>query len=121
MTAAERWLALIDAWIDRAEGDLRAARACLAESDVPAWVVGFHLQQAVEKSLKGLIVLHQHEPPRLHQLDRLADILSQAGGAAPFGADLRAALQPFAVEDRYPVMASPEANRDELARRRASG
>jgi len=116
MTAAERWLALVDAWFDKADGDLRAARACAAQQDVPASVVGFHLQQAVEKTRKGLLVLHGHEPPRLHQLDRLADLLVQAGGVSPFTLDLSAELQPFAVEDRYPVLFPPAADREELAR-----
>jgi len=40
-------------WHDRATGDLAAAKACLAAERVPPWVPGFHLQQAVEKSLEG--------------------------------------------------------------------
>ena len=39
-------------WLERAQGDLAAARALLAAPGAPAWTAGFHLQQAVEKALK---------------------------------------------------------------------
>jgi hypothetical protein len=35
------------AWLRKAEGDLAAARTCLDSRRVPAWISGFHLQQAV--------------------------------------------------------------------------
>jgi hypothetical protein len=51
------------AWHKKASGDLAAARACAAAEEVPAWIVAFHLQQASEKALKGMMVLAGIEPP----------------------------------------------------------
>jgi HEPN domain-containing protein len=107
MTQADRWLALVEAWLGKAEGDLRAAEACSAHAAVPGWVIGFHLQQACEKLLKALLVLHEREPPRTHNLAKLAALLADAGGVTPIDHELAAALQPFAVDDRHPLLSTP--------------
>ncbi len=115
MSPEDRRQVLIKAWLDKADGDLQAARACASDESVPAWVIGFHLQQVAEKTLKGLLVLREQDPPRTHHLDRLTDLLVEAGGSAPFSRDVTAVLQPHAVEDRYPLLAPAEADRSELA------
>jgi HEPN domain-containing protein len=56
---------------------------------------GFTAQQVVEKLLKAWIVLSDRQPPRLHDLERLALSAGQ-----PLDSRL-AALQVFAVEARY--------------------
>jgi HEPN domain-containing protein len=56
---------------------------------------GFTAQQAVEKLLKIMIVLHDERPPFTHMLNVLAELA---------GVDLDPlllALQPYAVEARY--------------------
>ncbi len=63
-------------WLDKAKGDLEAARALSAATGVPPWVAGLHLQQACEKCLK--------------------------------------ALQPFATDDRYPILSPREATLEEV-------
>jgi HEPN domain-containing protein len=115
MSPDDRRKALVTAWLTKADGDLQAARACVSDENVPPWIVGFHLQQVAEKTLKGLLVLHEQDPPRIHHLDRLTDLLVEAGGSAPFSRDLAAVLQPHAVEDRYPLLEPAEADREELA------
>ena len=103
------------AWHEKAVGDLNAARACFESPSVPPWIAGFHLQQAAEKSLKGLLVLSGREPPRSHDLARLDYLLSEAGGSQPLSAKAIQALQPFAIEERYPVLSPTEIPRKELA------
>jgi HEPN domain-containing protein len=82
---------------------------------VPGWIIGFHLQQAAEKMLKALLVLAGEEPPRTHDLVSLHRLLSAAGGTDPIPDDTLKALQPFAVEERYPLLVTSPAGRDEVA------
>ncbi len=101
-------------WHDKALGDLAAARACLADEAVPAWPGGFHLQQAAEKTLKGLLVLAAQEPPRSHDLARLHELVAAAGARHPFTPEVLQALQPYAVEDRYPALVPVPGSREEV-------
>jgi HEPN domain-containing protein len=101
-------------WLRKARGDLEAARGCAVLDKVPSWVVGFHCQQAVEKAIKGLLVRKGREPPRSHDIVRLAELLEQAGGRCPIGADALKQLLSFAVDDRYPTLTAPEATREEV-------
>jgi HEPN domain-containing protein len=55
----------------RAESDLRACRKLAADEAMGDDVVGFHAQQAVEKSLKAVLVLAGVPFPRTHDLDFL--------------------------------------------------
>jgi HEPN domain-containing protein len=102
------------AWYRKAVGDLEAARVCFESASVPGWIVGFHLQQAVEKALKGMLVVARCEPPRTHDLVRLHQLLIQHGGQHPLAPEDIEALQPFAVEDRYPILLPTDVSRDEL-------
>jgi HEPN domain-containing protein len=57
-----------------------AAFSVLRDSDeVHISVVCFHAQQAVEKSLKALLFVHQIEFRRTHDLLELANLLEQHG------------------------------------------
>src|SRR2546427_117589 len=107
-------IAVARAWHEKADGDLQAARTCFGSTAVPGWIVGFHLQQAAEKSLKGLLVLSGCEPPRSHVLARLDFLLVEAGGSHPLAPTEIQALQPFAVEERYPILSPTPVSRDEL-------
>ena len=55
MSAALEILAVVRQWLDKAEGDLRAAVQILKmQEDCPYETVGFHAQQCAEKHLKAL-------------------------------------------------------------------
>ena len=105
---------VLRAWRAKAAGDLEAARVCLATSTVPAWIVGFHLQQAAEKAFKGMLVAAGCEPPRTHDLVRLHQMLSERGCRHPLSPANITLLQPFAVEDRYPLLLPTDGDRQEL-------
>lgn len=62
---------------------------------------GFLAQQALEKILKGWIVLHDQNPPFTHNLSQLSE---QAN--LPLQTALLA-LQPYAVEVRYQAEGKP--------------
>lgn len=63
-------------WLDLASEDLKIADFALSQS---LWLQSaFHVQQAIEKCLKGLIVLSAtEEPPFTHDLSRLAQIAGE--------------------------------------------
>lgn len=106
---------VVRVWHEKAAGDLEAARACLESPRVPGWIVGFHLQQAVEKALKGLLVLAEREAPRTHDLAALHRLLKEAGGVHPLTPEELQALQPFAVDERYPILSPQPVAREEVA------
>ena len=86
---------------------LRYARADLALARVPLPADGlyellcFHAQQAVEKSLKAVLIHHGVEPPRTHNLERLVDLLPTAITRTDILTQL-ARLTIFATSSRYP-------------------
>lgn len=85
---------------EKAEHDFQAATEGL-EHGFPLDVICFHLQQAVEKLLKALLVVHGADFPLTHELDAL---LALAIPLAPELESFRDRLRPFAsyaVEMRY--------------------
>lgn len=57
-------------WLKTADKDLRCAKILMKEHEVSAFI--FHLHAAVEKILKGICDETQSEPPRIHNLKKLA-------------------------------------------------
>ncbi|HEY5581806.1 MAG TPA: HEPN domain-containing protein [Rhodoferax sp.] len=64
-------------------------------------MVGFHAQQAIEKSLKAVLSAHMIEFRRTHDLITLLDLLQDHQLPAPPEADWLDELNPYAVEARY--------------------
>lgn len=60
--------------LSKARGDLHAAEALAADRSQADHVVGLHAQQAVEKSLKGVLAARGIEIPRTHDLTRLVEL-----------------------------------------------
>lgn len=67
----------------------------------PLSAIGFHAQQAVEKSLKAACVLRGLEIRRTHDLAALAQALVDDGAELPLQLDEFRQLNPFAVQYRY--------------------
>ena len=61
---------LAQGWFRKGESDLADARRTI-DSDGPYDTACFHAQQAVEKYLKGFLVLRGFEIPRTHDLEEL--------------------------------------------------
>ncbi len=89
-------------WIERAEGDFRAAHLLLVASEPVLEAVCFHAQQCAQKYLKALLQEHEIHVPRLHDLVILAQhsapLLPQLAEREVGLAELNA----YAVEIRYP-------------------
>ena len=89
-------------WVERAEEDFLACHKLGADTDTFAHTIVYHSQQAAEKYVKAIFAQLGKEPPRTHNLLRLAELLAPMGPSlASIIADLNE-LNPFAVAPRYP-------------------
>lgn len=94
-------VAEVHRWLRFAEEDLDAAESLLRdESFVPRHVCWLS-QQAAEKSIKGLLTVHQTPFPFRHDLDALRNLLPEKSIVRREHPDL-AELTEWAVEARYP-------------------
>lgn len=91
---------LVADWVRKAHLDIDVAARLVGEGAKFRDIVAFHSQQAVEKYLKALLVRHQVEFPKTHDIERLlrmlrtvepetADALLEAKWLTPFGVDIR--------------------------------
>ncbi|MHB8586423.1 MAG: HEPN domain-containing protein [Thermoplasmatota archaeon] len=89
------------AWFDHAETDLEAVRAILA-SDGPPSVAALHVQQALEKALKGFLIARGWKLKKTHDL---ATLLTDALAFDPTLREFRELCDEateFYFADRYP-------------------
>jgi HEPN domain-containing protein/predicted nucleotidyltransferase len=111
-----RWEA-VERWLAKAEDDRKAAAVCLASGPTLHGVAAFHCQQAVEKLLKGFLVLAGKRSRKTHSLAQLG---TMAEPSFPEIADLVAAAanwSRWAFDFRYPSENPPaEPSDDELRR-----
>jgi len=67
----------------KAQSDLTAARALADDPDQGDDVIGFHVQQAVEKSVKAVLASLDVDYPRTHDIDYLVRQLAKRDIAVP--------------------------------------
>ncbi len=96
----DEWRSQALRWLSYALGDLAAARATPSEPRFPR-IVAFHAQQASEKAMKSLLLLHEIEPPRTHDLVALRELLPDGTRAKRHRLGLDR-LSDYASEARYP-------------------
>ena len=63
-------------WLDRAKEDLDASLAIIPNEHLTN-IVAFHSQQAVEKSLKGVIEEFEIGFEKIHNLERLLSVVQK--------------------------------------------
>jgi len=92
-------------WMRLTRGDLALARSS-AGPDVPAELLCFHAQQAVEKAIKGVLVFRGVKPPKIHDIGQLLALLPPEVARIP---ELEAAraLTYYATISRYPWRGAP--------------
>lgn len=88
-------------FLRKAASDLAAARALAADRAQDDDVVGFHAQQAVEKSVKAVLVISGVEIPRTHDLAFLVDLATGSGRQVPGSLAAAEWLTPWATALRY--------------------
>jgi HEPN domain-containing protein len=77
--------------LQKARDESSAARTLIATDDYAAHIVGFLLQQAVEKAFKSVLAAHETEIPHTHDLEALVKLLASIG----------VSLQPVLVESDW--------------------
>ncbi len=92
-------------WIELARGDLAAARWIARDASVPARVAANLAQQAAEKALKAAISSIGAEPPRSHDLVRLAQLATVLNLSV--STDQLRLLTDAHVQGRYPDPMEP--------------
>ncbi len=99
-------------WLAHAAADLHYARLGRADASALANLIVFHAQQAIEKALKAILVAHETEFPKTHDLEQLLEIIEDTGAAWP--ADLNKVLEftVFATQGRYPGFDDPISEAD---------
>jgi HEPN domain-containing protein len=84
-----------------ARDDHAAFLALAALPHIRPAVALFHAQQAMEKSLKAVLLAKGLTSRKTHDLYELVDTLAQTGIDLPFDTDALTRLSPYAVEFRY--------------------
>ncbi|HST55308.1 MAG TPA: HEPN domain-containing protein [Solirubrobacteraceae bacterium] len=97
-------LEVADLYLTKAASDLAAARALASDAGQQDDVVGFHAQQAVEKSMKAVLALRGSDIPRSHDLVLLARLASKENDRTPPELEEAQSLSPWAVAMRYDEM-----------------
>lgn len=92
---------LADQLLRRAEDDLVAVEAMVPLESVSEAIVGFHAQQAVEKSLKAVLAARGVEFPFIHDIGGLTELCEAAEASPPETLDGSDRLTPYAAGLRY--------------------
>jgi HEPN domain-containing protein len=87
--------------VRKAEGDESILDRLLQDHDVPDDVLGFHVQQAVEKRLKAVLTLSEVEYEHTHSVSYLTALIEKQGIALPDCREEIEGLTPWAVAARY--------------------
>ena len=102
-------------WLEGADNDIEAGEAIVERVMRSYETASFHAQQGAEKALKALLIRHQVEFPKSHDLGellRLAEPIA-VGISQELGDAER--LNRHAVDTRYPT-SGPPVDRDQARR-----
>jgi len=98
---------LVKQWLLRARSNLDRARAGKIRPTILYEDLCFDCQQAVEKSLKALLIAHNVESPHTHIIARLLETLEQNKIPVPATIKSSVDLTEYAVHTRYPGLYDP--------------
>jgi len=89
-------------WRVLAERDITVADYLAATmKPVPSEIIAFHCQQAVEKYLKGVLVILGEDPPYIHDLDRLCKTAEKYRSSFSSISSLCTTINYFSSQPRY--------------------
>jgi HEPN domain-containing protein len=103
-----------------ARDDELAARSLLPIESITDAILGFHAQQAVEKSVKAVLAFREVEFPFTHDLDGLLELCQGHGVEVPEELSDVDNLSPYGVQLRYGTIQPSVLDRDEALRWAAS-
>lgn len=97
--------------LERASGDEALVRRVLDDLEIPDAIVGFHAQQAAEKSIKSVLVVHGVRFAKTHALGYLIGLIETNAIDAPASLAEADVLSPWAVDFRYETESEPALDR----------
>lgn len=103
--------------LEKAQQDLVAAQKLLHDADISDEIVGFHIQQAIEKSFKAILLRHTIDYPHTHNLRLLIDLCRNSHIQIPSEFLQVDVFNRFAVQWRYDLL--PSTNQAALDREAA--
>ena len=103
-TPPELEVALVS--LEKAKQDLKAVEKWQADKDISDEIIGFHIQQAIEKSLKAVLLSHAIDFPRTHNLGLLIELCQSNKVSIPPEFLEVDKFNRFAVEWRYDLLPS---------------
>jgi len=100
-------------WLDRADKDLQRVKKRLENGDTED--AAFHLQQAVEKYLKGYLLSKGWKFKPVHNLERLLDEVIEFDYKFEQFREVCQRINPYYIEERYPFFL-PKPDKEEVAK-----
>ena len=94
-------------WIQKAEEDIQAVEIILKSDKIPASVVCFHSQQAVEKFLKAYLTFRNIEFEYVHDMEYLINLAVNSDKEFVNLITLVKKLDKYSVTIRYPYFYKP--------------
>ena len=88
-------------WFERGRHDIETAQLLYDERGYTD-SIAYHIQQAIEKYLKGHLVLHGKKPPKIHELDTLLNRILDFDDSFNRFLELCEKASRYYIEDRYP-------------------
>ena len=89
-------------WRLLAERDISVAEHLAATMvPIPTEIIAFHCQQAVEKYLKGVLVILGEDPPFIHDLDKLCTLAEKYRSVFASISSFCTIINYFSVQPRY--------------------
>lgn len=104
---------IIKEWINKAEADYRTAeRESVVQDGANYDAVCFHAQQCIEKLLKAVLIKNNTNPPKIHDLTVLTQLLP-VNNQPLFDIQQLRFLSNAAVSFRYPGESADQADAEE--------
>jgi len=69
---------------------------------MPVENICYNCQQAIEKAMKGILILHKGDYPRTHDIESLHELCKEAGTDFNLTPSITRTLTRFAKKSRYP-------------------
>ena len=95
-------------FFEKSRQDEAAAIALTEHEEISDEILGFHCQQAVEKSLKAVLAYKEIPFRKTHDLIELMQLLEDNSIPLPSGSEQIEDLGPFAVTWRYDFFDEPD-------------
>jgi HEPN domain-containing protein len=95
-------------FLEKANQDLVAVGKWLTDPEIVDEIIGFHIQQAIEKSVKAILVSQKIDYPRTHNLGLLLEICRNNQIQIPSDFSQIDRFNRFAVQWRYDLLPSTD-------------